>query len=145
MLRAGGAKRRRVAIALALALGVGGCGGDQYANDERAPTAVSVGAVVTAKGVTVAPARLHAGTVELLASNQTATSQRVQLRSVRLTDGGEALSQSTGPINPGGTASLKAELAPGTYVVSARASSLAAATLVVTPAAAGDADHLLQP
>ena len=56
-----------------------------------------------------------------------------------------ALSQSTGPINPGGTASLKADLAPGTYAVAARSSSLAPATLVVTPAPAGDADHLLQP
>jgi hypothetical protein len=144
MLRAGGAKRRRTAIALVLVLSAGGCGGDQYANDQRARAARSVGAVVTAKGVTASPARLPAGLVELLASNQTATSQRVQLRSVRLTDGGDALSQSTGPINPGGTASLKADLAPGTYVVSARASPLPSATIVVTPAAGGG-DHLLAP
>jgi hypothetical protein len=145
MLRADGAKRRRTAIALVLVLSVAGCGGGRYANDERPPPARSVGAVVTAKGVTVAPAHFEAGPVELLASNQTATSQRVQLRSVRLTEGGEALSQSTGPINPGGTASLTADLAAGTYVVSASASSLAPAAIVVTPARARDADRLLQP
>ena len=66
---------------LALAACAGGCGGDDFANDARATPATSVGAVVTVKGVTVSPARLRAGTIELLASNQTRTSQRVQLRS----------------------------------------------------------------
>jgi hypothetical protein len=145
MLRAARANRRRAVVALAVAAFAGGCGGDDYANDPAPPSAVTVGAVVTVKGVTVSPTRLHAGTIELLASNQTATSQRVQLRSVRLASGGAALSQSTGPINPGGTASLKAGLGAGTYVVSARSSHLAPATIVVAAAQAGGSDHLLQP
>jgi len=132
-------------VALALAATMAGCGGDRYATDPAPVPTVTVGAVVTARQVTVSPARLRAGPIELLASNQTTTSQRVQLRSVRLAAGGTPLAQSTGPINPGGTTPLKAELGPGTYVVSVRSSEIEPATIVVAPAKAGDADRLLQP
>ena len=144
MLRAAG-PRRRAAVALALAAGAGGCGADDYANDPPAPSAVTIGAVVTAKGVSVSPARLRAGTIELLASNQTRRSRRVQLRSVRLASGGTPLAQSTGPINPGGTASLKADLDVGTYVVSASSLAGPPATIVVAAARSGGSDRLLQP
>lgn len=145
MLRAAGAKRRGVVVALALAPLLGGCGGEDFANAPRSATAITIGAVVTPKRVTVSPARFGAGTVELLASNQTATSQRVQLRSVRLAGGGTPLSQSTGPISPGGTASLKADLAEGDYLVSVRSSAIEPATVVAgTPRASGS-DRLLQP
>ncbi len=145
MLRAAGAKWRRAVVALALVAVAGGCGDDDFANDARAAPAISVGAVVTVKEVTVSPARLPAGIVELLASNQTPVSQRVQLRSARLADGGTPLAQSTGPINPGGTASLKAQLDAGTYVVSASNANIPSATIVVTPARGGGSDSLLQP
>ncbi len=132
-------------VALALVPALGGCGGDDFANDRRAAPAITVGAVVTVKGVTVSPARVGAGMVELLASNQTSRSQRVQLRSVRLPRGATRLAQSTGPINPGGAASLKADLAEGTYVVSVRSSAIAAATLVVGSPRSSGSDRLLQP
>jgi hypothetical protein len=124
---------------------VAGCGGEDFANDERPASTITVAAVVTVKDVTVSPARFGAGTIELLASNQTATSQRVELRSVRLEGGGARLAQSTGPINPGGAASLKADLAEGTYVVSASSSAIEPATIVVGSARAGGSDRLLQP
>lgn len=145
MLRAAGAKRRRVAVALVLVVVAGGCGGDDFANDARAAPESSVGAVVTVKGVTVSPPRLRAGIVELLASNQTRTSRRVQLRSVRLADGAKPLAQSTGPINPGGAVSLQAKLGAGTYLVSAIGADLEPATIVVTPARGSGSDRLLQP
>ena len=144
MLRAAGAKRPAVVV-LALAACAGGCGGDDFANDARAAPATSVGAVVTVKGVSVSPPRLTAGTVELLASNQTPTSQRVQLRSEQLADGASPLAQSTGPINPGGTASLKADLSEGTYVVTASGKRIPAATIVIEPARGNGSDRLLQP
>jgi hypothetical protein len=145
MLKAAGAKWRRPVVALALVAVAGGCGDDDFANDARAAPAISVGAVVTVKGVTVSPPRLSAGVIELLASNQTRTSQRVQLRSARLAGGGRPLAQSTGPINPGGTASLKAELDAGTYVVTASDAEVPSATIVVTPARGNGSDRLLQP
>jgi hypothetical protein len=142
MLRAGA---RRSAVALALVACAAGCGSDDYANDPRAAPASSVGAVVTVKRVDVSPPRLPAGLVELVASNQTPRSQRVQLRSVRLPGGAPPLAQSTGPINPGGTASLKADLAAGTYVVSASDAKLPAATIVVGAPRGDGSDRLLQP
>ena len=145
MLRAAGAKRRRAAVVLVLAVAtVIGCG-DDFANDARAAPESSVSAVVTVKGVTVSPPRLRAGMIELIASNQSPTSQRVQLRSLWLAHGAKPLAQSTGPINPGGAASLKASLAEGTYAVSARGTDLEPATIVVEPASGSGSDRLLQP
>jgi hypothetical protein len=145
MLRAGGAQRRRAAVALAVAAAIGGCGGDDFANDPGDPAEVTVGAVLTAKRITVSRPSVSAGTIELLASNQTSTSQRVQLRSVRLAGGGAPLAQSTGPINPGGTASLKADLGAGTYVVAAWSSDVEPATIVVASKPGSASDRLLQP
>lgn len=143
MLRALGAKRLRVAAAMAV-VAVGGCGSDDFANDPGLAPEATVGAVVSVKRVTVSPSRVQAGLVELLASNQTRTSLRVQLRSVSLVGGGARLAQSTGPINPGGTATLNARLGAGTYVVSASRSTLEPATLVVDPPPS-DPARLLQP
>ena len=145
MLRAAGAKRRWAVVVLALVATVGGCGGGDYANHPGPAPEITVSAVVTTKQLRVSPARLRAGTIELLASNQTATSERIELRSVRLAPGGTPLAQRTGPINPGGTASLRADLDPGTYVVAARSSAIEPATLVVSAARGGDAERLLQP
>jgi hypothetical protein len=145
MLRAAGAKRRRAVVALALIPAIAGCGGEDFANDERPATTLTVAVAVTVRDVTVAPARFGAGTIELLASNQTQRSQRVQLRSVRLAHGAERLAQSTGPINPGGAASLKADLGEGTYVVSVSSAAIEPATIVVGPRRAGGSDRLLQP
>jgi hypothetical protein len=149
MRRAAGAQRwtarPAVALALVLAAALGGCGDHDFADDPPPPAAITISATITARHVTVSPSRLSAGTIELLASNQTQTSQRLQLRSTQLAGGGDPLAQSTGPINPGGTASLKADVAEGTYVVSARSPSIAPLTIVVGPPRDGARDRLLQP
>jgi hypothetical protein len=133
------------AIAVAVALGVGGCGGgdDHFANSPRPAAAITVSAAISPARVTVSPSRFGAGAIELIASNQTPTSQRVTLHSSPIARPGQQLEQSTGPINPGDTASLKAELSPGRYIVTARSSAIASARIVVGPRrpAAG----LLQP
>ncbi len=102
-------------------------------------------ASITASNVTVSPSRLGAGTIELIASNLTATSQQLTLRSERLRNGAEPLEQRTGPINPGDTASLTADLAQGTYRVTARSGAIAAATIRVGPSRPSAKDTLLQP
>ena len=137
----------RVAVAAVVAFGVGvaGCGGDgEFANSPRPPTAITVSAAIAPSGVTVSPSRIAAATIELIASNQTTTSQRVTLRSRGRPRGGQ-LEQSTGPINPGDTASLKADLSAGTYLVTARSDAIAPATIVVGPAREDGRDDLLQP
>jgi hypothetical protein len=134
------------AVALALALGAGGCGGgDEYAGGGRPAAAITVSAVISPTRVSLSPARLRAGTIELLASNQTSTSQRLELRSARLAPGGRPLVQRTGPMNPGGTASLKADVDEGAYVVSARSGAIEPARIAVGAARASAAHGLLQP
>jgi hypothetical protein len=150
MVRQVDAQRRMpwaaVAVFAALGLGAAGCGSDdEFANSPRPPAAITVSAVISPGRVTVSPSHIGAGTIELIASNQTTTSQRVTLRSRGRPSGGEQLEQSTGPINPGDTASLKADLSPGRYLVTADSEAIAPATIVVGAARENAEDGLLQP
>ncbi len=141
-----GAPRRLVALALALGLVGAGCGeGDRQANGGGLRAEITVSATVGPRGVSASPQRFGAGTIELLASNQTSTSRRVELRSGRLAAGGAAVVQSTGPIPPGATASLKADLGQGSYIVSAPGSGLDPAALIVGPERDRALDRLLSP
>jgi hypothetical protein len=140
-----GTPRAAVVLALAVALATAGCGGGERSDRAGAAPAITVGAVIAPRGVTVSPSRIAAGTIELLVSNQTATSQRLELRSGRLASGGRLLAQRTGPVNPGATASLKAELDEGSYVVSVRDPRIDPATIVVAAASATTSDELLAP
>jgi hypothetical protein len=133
-------------VAVALAVGLGGCGGDGgFANDERAPAPITLSAAITPTNVTVSPSRLGSGTIELIASNLTPTSQQLTLTSQSLQGGAAALEQRTGPINPGDTASLTADVTQGTYRVTTRSDAIAPATIRVGPARTGAQDQLLQP
>jgi hypothetical protein len=133
-------------VAVALAFGTGGCGGDDdFANDERAPAAITLSASITSSNITISPSRLGAGTIELIASNLTATSQQLTLRSGKLKGGADPLEQRTGPINPGDTASLTADLVQGTYHVTTRSEAITAATIHVGPSRPSAKDTLLQP
>jgi hypothetical protein len=133
-------------VALGIGVGLAGCGGDgRFANDPRPAAAITVSAAILPARVTVSPSHIGAGTVELIASNQTPTSQRVTLRSRGRTGGGAPIEQSTGPINPGDTASLKADLRPGRYLVTARSGAVAPATIIVGPPRKDAGDGLLQP
>ena len=132
--------------AVALVLAVAGCGGDdEFDNEPRAPAPVTLSASITPSNVTVSPSRLGAGTVELRASNLTSTSQQLTLSSQSLAAGAQPLEQRTGPINPGDTASLTADLAEGTYRVTARSSAITPATIRVGPPRRSSGDQLLQP
>lgn len=136
-------RRTAVAVVVALALGAAGCGGgDNFANDPPAPTPITVSAAISGARVTISPTRFGAGPIELIASNQTGTSQAVTLRSQGDAD---TLEQSTGPINPGDTASLTADLVQGRYVLSARSAAIDPARIVVGPPRDNAADALLQP
>jgi hypothetical protein len=133
-------------VAVALAVGLGGCGGGgEFANDERAPAPITLSAAITPTNVTVSPSRLGSGTVELIASNLTRTSQQLTLTSRSLQGGAAPLQQRTGPINPGDTASLTADVTQGTYRVTTRSDAIAPATIRVGPARTGAQDQLLQP
>ena len=147
-MRAPHAAHRRswaAALGLALVLGASGCGDDDFANRERAPAPITLSAAITPRDVTVSPARIGAGTVQLIASNLTSSSQQVTLRSETLSAGTAPLEQRTGPINPGDTATLTADLVPGTYRVTTRSTKLGHATLRVGPSRSSAGGQLLQP
>lgn len=131
--------------AIALGLGPSGCGGDDFANEPRAPSPITLSASITHANVTVSPSRLGAGSIELIASNLTGRSQQLTLSSRSLKDGGEPLEQRTGPINPGDTASLTADLAQGIYRVSTGSGSITPATIRVGPPRRSAQDELVQP
>ena len=133
------------AASVALAFGAGGCGDDEFANDPRIPTPLILSASITPTDVTVSPSTLGAGPIELIASNLTPRSQRLTLTSQSLTGGADPLQQRTGPINPGDTASLTADLAPGTYRLTTGSGTIAPATIRVGPARPGAQDQLVQP
>ena len=136
----------RTAAAIALLVLIGGCGGDdEFANRERAPAPIVLSASITPRDITVSPSRIGAGTIELIASNLTSRSQQITLRSEMLSAGTAPLEQRTGPINPGDTASLTADLVQGTYRVTTGAGRTPSATIRVGPTRSGASDGLLQP
>ena len=132
-------------VAVALVAVLPGCGDDGFDNERRAPARVTLSASITPSNVTVSPARLGAGTIELIASNLTSRSQQLTLSSESLAGGGDRLEQRTGPINPGDTASLTADLVQGTYRVQTRSDAITPATIRVGPPRASAQDQLLQP
>ncbi len=114
--------RMRVATQLVvLALGaviVTGCGDDDdYANEARAPATVVVSAAITDRGVSVSPEELGAGPVTLIVTNLTDAAHELTLETEEIGGSGGGIRQSTGPINPGDTAQLQADLASGAYEV----------------------------
>ncbi|HEV2787508.1 MAG TPA: hypothetical protein VGV67_14010 [Solirubrobacteraceae bacterium] len=133
-------------VAVAVVFGLGACGGDDdFANDEREPAPITLAASITPSNVTVSPSRFGAGTIELIASNLTSRSQQVTLSSKTLAAGADPLRQRTGPINPGDTASLTADLRQGTYRVTTGSEAIMPATIRVGPPRASAQDTLLQP
>ena len=107
------------------------------------PSFRSVAATIAPSRVSVSPSRFGAGPIELLASNQTTSSQRLTLRSAAADS--EPLQQSTGPINPGDTASLSADLAPGSYSVSVGSGAIAPARIEAGAPRPSGQDRPMQP
>ncbi len=138
---------RRAALLLAgsAALAVAGCGDDDdYANTPRPAAPIVVTAAITGDGVTVSPAKFGAGPISVIVSNQTETSQQVTLETAD-TSTGPGLTQSTGPINPRDTATLRADVAEGEYELSVAAGAIKAAKISVGAARPSAQNELLQP
>jgi hypothetical protein len=133
--------------ALALcALVAAGCGsGKDYANTPRPPAPIVVTSSITPNKVLVSPREFGAGPITLVVANETATSQRVTLRSDQIGGSTAAIRQQTAPINPHDTASLKVDLAQGSYVVEADGGGIRAARLEVGPPRPSAQDKLLEP
>ncbi len=116
-----------------------GCGSTApYANLPRPPQLVTITSAVAHGHVLVSPSTIGAGPVMLVVANETGASQQVTVsRPAPL-----ALSVQTGPINPGGTATLQIDLRPGSYVVQADDPTVAATQILVGPSRPSSQDQL---
>jgi hypothetical protein len=104
-----------LASGAALALAAAGCGGEDFANAPRPPSAVDLSAVITAEGVTLSPTREGAGPIRITISNQTDRAHTITLE-------GEDVVERTAPIQPQDTATIQKTLTRGSYEVRAGSS-----------------------
>ena len=124
-----------------------GCGGStaDYANEARPPEPIVVSASINDERVSVSPRRFGAGPVTLIVTNQTQSAQELTLETDEIGGSAPGIEQTSGPINPGDTASLKADLARGTYRVAVDGDGIDAASLRVGRQRESAQNELLQP
>lgn len=127
---------------------VAGCGtaARDYKNTDRPAASIVVSASIDDDAVSVSPKRLGAGPITLVITNQSASSQQITLETTDEPGSGPGVTAvKTGPINPRETASVKAEVEPGTYDLSVRGSDVRAARIKVGKPRESSQNELLQP
>ena len=138
--------RSLIGITAATAAFVVGCGDESdYANNPRPPAPIVVSASINNGKVSVSPQKFGAGPVTLIVANETERAQEITLETDEIGGSAPGITQKTGPINPGDTASLKADLKKGTYSVSAAGDGIKAAALDVGDPRPSAQNELLQP
>ena len=118
---------------------------DDYENEPRPPAPIVVSAAITQDGVSVSPETFGAGPVTLIVTNQTQSAQELTLETDEIGGSAPGLEQETGPISPGDTASLKADLREGTYRVGVNGRGISEASLDVGEPRESAQNQLLQP
>jgi hypothetical protein len=129
------------ALLLSLAfLLAAGCGDtSQRTSNLRPPAAINIAVKVGDDAVDASPQQFGAGPIVVQASNQSSASRRLTLE-------GPRVKQSFGPINPRDTATLKVNVTPGEYTLSADGTAgVEAAKLMVGPKRPSSQNELLQP
>ena len=136
---------RTASATLLAALALAGCGSESdYANDPRPPTPINISAAISPEKVTVSPAEFGAGPVTFLIANLTDDTQEVTVETADLAS--EAgIKQTTSPINPQGTATLKVDVKEGEYVVRTKSNAIREAHITVGAERPSSQDTLLQP
>ena len=136
---------RTASVLLVAALALVSCGSESdYANDPRPPSPINISAAISPDKVTVSPAEFGAGPVTFLIANLTDDTQEVTVETAELAE--EAgIKQTTSPINPQGTATLKVDVKEGEYVVRTKSSSIREAHITVGAERPSSQDKLLQP
>jgi hypothetical protein len=128
--------------AIVVTIPLAGCGSSKhYVNAPRQPSTLIITVAIDNGRVLVSPTHIGAGPVQLTMANETQASQQVTVAS----DQPGVLQEHAGPINPGNTASLKADLSTGNYSVKVDGSSIQAATIAVGGQRPSSQNQLLQP
>jgi hypothetical protein len=137
----------RLALGLTAAtLALAACGSDpDYANEPRPPSPINITAAITPEKITVSPKQFGAGPIVLIISNQTQEPQRVTLETDEVAGEQGGIKQSTAPINPDGTATLKVDVREGDYEVSVEGGQIQAARVNVGAERESSQNDLLQP
>lgn len=104
-----------------------------------------ISASIGSDRISVSPESFGAGPVTLIVTNQTDSAQELTLETDEIGGSGPGIEQQTGPISPGDTASLKADLGKGSYRVAASGRGISAAALEVSDPRPSAQDELLQP
>ena len=139
-------RQGHAAVVLCAVALIAGCGEeDDYENRPRPPVPIVVSASINEERVSVSPRSFGAGPITLIVTNQTDSAQEVVLETDEIGGSAPGIEQQTGPINPGDTASLKANLREGTYRVAVNGRGIAEASLDVGEARPSAQDELLQP
>ena len=134
---------------VASGLAVSACGSSSRgASASRPPAPINVPVYVDDSRVSISPAEVGAGAVQLVITNQAIRSESLAVLPPG-SSGGQALA-TTGPISPQATAQMTVNLSsPGDYSVSASdagsGSSIRSATLHVGRSRASSNGQLLQP
>jgi hypothetical protein len=117
---------------------------EERANEPRRPAPIVLNASIDAGRVSVSLSRFGAGPIELVVANLTDTSQRITLETA-----GDArrpgIRRRTAPIDPRDTATIKADVRSGRYLVHVGGDGIEAATLRVTGRRRSAQNDLLQP
>lgn len=133
---------------IALILTACGSAGGQSPSVARPPNPVNLTVYVNDSHVSVSPARVGAGPITFIVTNQAS-----QAESLAVLPAGSAAGQplaDTGPINPQATAQVTVNFtSPGTYSLSTggggSGSSIGAASIHVGPPRSNSNDQVLQP
>jgi len=137
---------RAAAVCAALiASTLAGCGDDgDYANKPRPAPPINVTAAISDTKISISPKEVGAGPVVIIVSNQTGADQTVTLQTDEIAGSGPGLKESSDPIQPRGTGTLKVDVREGSYALSASDGSKPA-KFEVGPARKSGQDQLLQP
>ena len=113
-------RRAAAALAAGAACALAGCGGggEDYANKPRPATPINVTAAISDKKISISPKQFGAGPVVIIVSNQSGSEQTVTLQTDEIGGTQAGIKQSTDPIAPRGTGTLKADVREGTYALS---------------------------
>jgi hypothetical protein len=135
-----------LAVAAALPAAAAGCGGgEDYENRPRPPAPINVTAAITDNRVRVSPESFGAGPVTLIVSNQSSAAQELSFETQELGGSEPGLKQSSGPIEPRGTATLQVDVREGSYMVRVEDQGIQPATVEVAGKRKSAQQDLLQP
>jgi hypothetical protein len=140
--------RRRVLAALVVAgtAGLTACGGGPRTNHDRPPAPVTLTGAIHPRFVQISPARVGAGEITLVISNQTTRSQTVTMETDNAPGSGQVGHRaSTAPIRPQATGRLTIDAREGDYMVRVGDRRVAVAHVRIGKRRASSQNDLLLP